>query len=96
MRANKRNILGEYSAHFKYSLRVTKKNILSDYHSFFEPRAWTDLQLDWINLYHNDLYQNDFVIETADNIPQVTLAAIAPKTLVIHSAACTKAVVFFI
>ena len=56
-----RNILGEYSSHFKYSLLVNEKNILSDYHSFFEPRAWNFLHLDWINVYHNDLYQNDFV-----------------------------------
>ena len=32
----------------KYSLRVNKKNILSDHYSFFEPRAWTFLLLDWI------------------------------------------------
>ena len=32
----------------KYSLRVNKKNILSDHYSFFEPRAWNFLLLDWI------------------------------------------------
>ena len=35
LRVNKRNILGEYSSHFKYSLRVNEKNILTDYHPFF-------------------------------------------------------------
>ena len=29
--------------------------------SFFKPRTWNYLHLEWINLYRNDLYQNNFV-----------------------------------
>ena len=37
--------------HLKYSLRVNKNVI---YSSFFKPRTWDYLHLDWINLNRND------------------------------------------
>ena len=34
-----------------------------DYSSLFKPSTWNHLDLDWINLYQNNLYQNDFVLK---------------------------------
>ena len=48
--------LHENFDHFKYSL-----HIWGEYSSFFKPSAWNFLHLDWINLYRNYLYWNDFV-----------------------------------
>ena len=39
----------------------TSKTLFGEYSPFFKPRKWNYLHLDWINLYQNVLYQNDFV-----------------------------------
>ena len=41
---------------FEYRL-----HIWGEYPSFFKPSTWNCLHLNWINLYRNDLYWNDFV-----------------------------------
>ena len=61
---------------FKYRL-----HIWGEYSSFFKPSTWNFLYLDWINLYRNDLYWNDFVRKrpVTPNLMPVGDGEIAPS-----------------